>query len=334
MYGGAGIAMFYVTKTATSGIWVMDTEDGVEEKLHWKDVRECIDKGIRIEGVDYNSETGQLRTSVYEYNIDPQLAKVKFLTGVTYQTSGDTITLLRLDKEGSTIFRVSDLGSVLAEYALHVNKGHLTLVFDDKITKVTHRSFANVNYSDITCDLRELHDDKLAEIIYHAFAWRLKSRAGHNAPIVDRPERWAILEPYTLITTATATPESFSAEAEDYFLKKRKKKMLRYFKCSTYVSVDGAEKRRYLRFLDTYLKNLNSLMRGNSGVYTFLTIFLEWSSNESSAISTFNLSSVVMGRIKEYIYYFRAGGQDKDLVKSFLIFCENYYYGLKRLERG
>lgn len=199
--------MFYISrKIGTNKYGVVDTEDGREDIFTLNELKEmCCGMRIPIEGVTTfvsNYRTGNLNiggVSVYQpaETSSVRQTKLNALFGVQIKTMDDTVVsiVIRDARQSSERpVRLSDYGSKCAKYLFHDNcrslsGTRLTLVLDDNIW-ICGKAFKDFVECDVVIDLREVSNDKQAELVYrdmlHSYG---VSAATLHQHIIDKPER-------------------------------------------------------------------------------------------------------------------------------------------------
>lgn len=160
---------------------VVDTEDGVEEKVRHKDLVDLSqDYRIKIEG--FNPATEEIRVYQPADTMSQLQLKTKMLRHVEVCVYRNMITSIRWKRDEvkqPVKLRLSDYAKVCADKILAENQfsgcHKLTLVFDGSLEfqadafwlgRDMSQSFAGVSGYGVLFDLRELKRDNMAWLVY------------------------------------------------------------------------------------------------------------------------------------------------------------------------
>lgn len=315
--------MFYISKIAPSGYYVMDTDDGVEEKLTISEIKDIVlNRGIEIAGVDVEikkTRTGLRRVvkgvSVYIPEKGTVTTKMSVLFGLRYQVNDEgMLTLLEndFDRSAPLSLRLSDCCRGLADYCLG-NLSNVTLIFDDKLKCVTNKSISGIgSYSNFICDVTEVTRDDILTIVYNMRVakktYNTDRLVVNRSPLANNYYTEAKLLQNTYLNSSNLP--KFSHEAHEFFLARHKKRLLKK------LSVDI--KLKTLRH--SYTPSMKVIMRRLASLQDILGLdkqhLLECLRNDSvERIRCTNVSECVLNTVANYIKY---GGTDADIIDTYI----------------
>lgn len=188
----------YIRDVDSINYGLVDTETGVEEIADWSRIwRLVIKQNKAISGVDIVGNTVVM--SVYQEPSTATLTqvKLKMLRHVDVKTYKNMITSIKWDihKIKSPVrIRLSDFGTICADYTMFENEGHsdglkVIIIFDDKIKfnktffDISHVS--NLTYHGVAFDFCELDDENAAKAYTHLY-----TQVSRGVIVRDTPDRY------------------------------------------------------------------------------------------------------------------------------------------------
>lgn len=179
--------MFFISGRADeNNYYVMDTEDGIEELLHYTDIANAvIDKGIQIKGVkikrDKHGYTKNVSFKVCTYPLKFQ-SLLKTISGVEIKDVDGYIVSITAKKVIDARIKLSDYYKgvrigVLDSICILSHNSKATLIFDDKLD-IPLEPLSKKAY--ISVDITNLSNDTTAYNFYKYVP---------HEYIIDKPER-------------------------------------------------------------------------------------------------------------------------------------------------
>jgi len=204
--------MYYITRVLKNGAaYVMDTDDGVEERVSHRDLEKLYDSGVEIKGVTA-SKWGYLDVEPY-IPVSKESAKSLLTKGVSSSVINGHLKSLR--RKGNTSMQLR-----LSDYAEYIDAGSLipddienaTVVVDKRIKKFDYRAITFTRDTDFTLVLAEDALESVVESVYKSKAYLGVLKPYHIADLSlqDREECYLheALVLYSKISYKFFTPKS------------------------------------------------------------------------------------------------------------------------------